>query len=111
MQVGDKITTDGAARSQESHPFAPIRSPFVTRLLPGSAATAARLEVLRGGKDGLLSVREAAEHLGLCTATIYGLCADGALPHIRILNAIRIAPADLEAFIAARRKAQTARVL
>jgi excisionase family DNA binding protein len=72
-------------------------------LLPGPGATAARLEVLRGGKDGLLSVRKAAEQLGLCTATVYGLCADGALPHIRILNAIRIAPADLEAFIAARR--------
>jgi predicted DNA-binding transcriptional regulator AlpA len=44
-----------------------------------------------------------AEKLGLCTATIYGLCADGALPHIRILNTIRIASADLAAFIAARR--------
>lgn len=103
MQVGEKITTDGAPRSQESRPLVPNRSPFVTRLLPGSAATAARLEVLRGGKDGLLSVREAAEQLGLCTATVYGLCAGGALPHIRILNALRIAPADLEAFILARR--------
>jgi excisionase family DNA binding protein len=63
----------------------------------------ARLEVLHGGRDGLLSVRDAAEQLGLCTATIYGLCADGALPHIRILNAIRIAPTDLAAFTAARR--------
>jgi hypothetical protein len=36
---------------------------------------------------------------------VYGLCADGALAHIRILNAIRIAPADLAAFIAARRVA------
>jgi len=65
---------------------------------------AARLEVLTGGGDRLLSVRQAAEQLGLCTATIYGLCADGALPHIRILNAIRIAPVDLTAFIAARRR-------
>jgi excisionase family DNA binding protein len=103
LQVGEKITTDGAPRSQEFRPLAPVRSPFVTRLLPGSAATTARLEVLRGGKDGLLSVREAAHQLGLCTATVYGLCAEGALPHIRILNAIRIAPADLEAFIDARR--------
>jgi excisionase family DNA binding protein len=74
-----------------------------TRLLPGSAATAERLAVLQGGKDGLLSVREAAEQLGPCTATVYGLCADGALPHIRILNAIRIAPANLASFIATRR--------
>ena len=72
--------------------------------------TATRLEILRGGKDGLLSVRKAAEQLGLCTATVYGLCAEGALRHIRILNAIRIAPADLEAFIEARRiRAQSGR--
>jgi excisionase family DNA binding protein len=50
-----------------------------------------------------MSVREAAEHLGLCTATVYGLCADKTLPHVRILNTIRIAPKDLEAFIGARR--------
>jgi excisionase family DNA binding protein len=105
LQVGKKITTDGAPRSQEFRTVAPVRTPFVTRLLPGSAATTARLEVLRGGKDGLLSVREAAARLGLCTATVYGLCSEGALPHIRILNAIRIAPADLEVFIEARRVA------
>jgi excisionase family DNA binding protein len=57
----------------------------------------------------LLSVRQAAEQLGLCTATVYGLCADGSLAHIRILNAIRIAPADLAAFVAARRVNATPR--
>ena len=103
LQVGEKITTDGAPRSQESRTVAPHRWPFVTRLLPGTAATVARLEVLAGGEDRLLSVREAAEQLGLCTATVYGLCAEGALPHIRILNAIRIAPGDLAAFVDARR--------
>jgi len=100
LQVGEKITTDGAPRSRESQPVAPNRPPFVTRLLPG---TAARLAVLTGARDRLLSVREAAERLGLCTATVYGLCAEGALPHIRILNAIRIAPDDLVAFVNARR--------
>ena len=100
MQEGEKIRTDGAARSQEFRTVAPVRSPFVTRLLPEQAA---RLEVLRSVDDRLLSVRQAAEQLGLCAATIYGLCAEGALPHIRILNTIRIAPADLAAFIAARR--------
>jgi len=59
--------------------------------------------VLKGGGDRLLSVREAAQQLGLCTATVYGLCAEGALPHIRILNAIRIAPLDLAVFISERR--------
>jgi Helix-turn-helix domain len=65
-----------------------------------------------GSKEGGLSRRllrvvarcKSATQLGLCTATIYGLCADGALPHMRILNAIRIAPVDLTAFIAARRR-------
>jgi len=61
------------------------------------------LQGMRGGKDGLLSVREVAEQLGLCTATVYGLCAEGALAHVRILNAIRIAPADLATFVEARR--------
>ena len=83
MQAGDKIKSDGAAHSQEFRPLAPNRSPFVTQLLPEHAA---RLAVLQGGGDRLLSVREAAQRLGLCTATIYGLCADGALPHIRILE-------------------------
>ena len=100
MQEGENIRSDGAARSHESRTFAPVRSPFVTRLLPEHEA---RLDVLKSGDDRLLSVRQAAAQLGLCTATIYGLCADGALAHIRILNTIRIAPADLAAFIAARR--------
>ena len=51
----------------------------------------------------LLSVVEVARQLGLCTATVYGLCAWGELSNVRILNAIRVAPADLDAFLAARR--------
>ena len=103
MQAGEKITNQQDAVLHGSPRIAPSRSPFVTRLLPGSRTAPERLGVLRGGRDGLLSVREAAEQLGLCTATVYGLCADKALPHVRILNAIRIAQADLAAFIAARR--------
>jgi len=76
-------------------------------LLPGSAATAARLEVLRGGKDGLLSVREAAEQLGLCTATVYGLCAKGRAAAHPDSECDRIAPPDLAAFVAARRVSST----
>jgi len=44
-----------------------------------------------------------ARHLGVCTATVYVLCELGELPHVRIFNAIRIAPADLAAFVAVRR--------
>jgi excisionase family DNA binding protein len=52
----------------------------------------------------LLSVREAAEALGVCTATLYTIVERGELPHVRISNAIRIAPSDLAAFVEARRQ-------
>ena len=103
MQVGDKIRNRLDPGLHGSQRFAPNSRPFVTRLLPDSGARERGLSVLEGGRDRLLNVREAAEQLGLCTATVYGLCAEGALPHVRILNAIRIAPADLTAFVAARR--------
>jgi excisionase family DNA binding protein len=52
----------------------------------------------------LLSVREAARLLDLSPATVYKLCADGKLPHARILSAIRIVPADLGEFVLRRRR-------
>jgi len=51
----------------------------------------------------LLSVRQVAARLGVCTATVYALCARGALSCVRVLNAIRVAPGDLEAFVEGRR--------
>jgi len=57
----------------------------------------------------LLTVRDAAERLGVCTATVYKLCAEGSLTHVRVVNAIRIAPEDLAAFLAARRFVQMPR--
>ncbi len=48
----------------------------------------------------LLSAHEAAQALNVSTATVYRLCTQGELPHVRVSNAIRVAPADLEAFIA-----------
>ena len=43
-----------------------------------------------------------AERLGVCRDTVYRLCDRGELLHVRIGNAIRIAPADLAEFIAQR---------
>jgi excisionase family DNA binding protein len=57
----------------------------------------------------LLSVRETARLLGVCAATVYKLCASGELPHSRILNAIRIVPADLAAFVVRKRTASPTR--
>jgi excisionase family DNA binding protein len=69
-------------------------------LLQGSR----RLGVLAGGAAALLTVRDVAAQLGVCTATVYQLVGDGQLPHVRVLNAIRVAPGDLAAFIEARRR-------
>jgi excisionase family DNA binding protein len=57
-----------------------------------------------GGADRLLSVREVAERLSVSTATVYALCERGELAHIRVSNAIRVAPRNLEAFITAHEK-------
>lgn len=57
----------------------------------------------------LLTARECAARLGLHPATVRDLCDAGELPHVRILNLIRVAPEDLEAFIAARRVAASPR--
>ena len=51
----------------------------------------------------LLSVRDVAAYLAVSTKTIYALCAQGKLRHIRVLNAIRIAPSDVDAFVFTRR--------
>jgi excisionase family DNA binding protein len=65
--------------------------PVLTRLRTSNAAP-------------LLSVRQVAARLGVCTATVYALCGRAELPHVRIRNVIRVLPADLEAFLRARRK-------
>jgi excisionase family DNA binding protein len=69
-------------------------------LLQGSR----RLGVLAGGTGALLTVRDVAAQLGVCAATVYRLVAEGQLAHVRVLNAIRVAPRDLEAFIETRRR-------
>lgn len=65
------------------------------------------LGVLDGGRGAgaLLTVRDVAAQLGVCTATVYQLVGEAQLPHVRVLNAIRVAPADLAAFIEGRRRA------
>jgi excisionase family DNA binding protein len=52
--------------------------------------------------DSLLTVREVAAHLRVSTRTVYALCEQGKLAHVRILNAIRVGPAALAAFITSR---------
>jgi len=49
-------------------------------------------------------VREVAARFGVSTATVYELCARGVLAHFKLLNAIRIAPADAAALIGRDRR-------
>jgi len=51
----------------------------------------------------LLTVRDVAERLAVCTATVYALIERGEIRHLRVSNAIRIHPDDLEAFITGKR--------
>src|SRR4051794_18231000 len=47
----------------------------------------------------LLTAREVAVRLRVSTRTVYALCERGQLAHVRIMNAIRVASAELAAFI------------
>ncbi len=76
----------------------------VSALSSGNLPARCSLRALRSAVDDLLSVREVGRRLGVTTATVYKLAERGELPHIRISNAIRVAPADLAAYIASRRK-------
>ncbi|HET9594989.1 MAG TPA: helix-turn-helix domain-containing protein [Anaeromyxobacteraceae bacterium] len=89
------IECRAASSGVDSPPFAPIRSnPVTPGLQSGSALVVPQ--------ERLLSVREVAARLGVCTSTVYRLCAEGRLVHVRVANAIRIAPADLGAPLALR---------
>jgi len=85
---------------QPSHPLAPVRTPFGPMVVQGSSDHQRRLTLVRGGPARLLTVRDVADWLGVCTAVVYALVADGRLRHLRVSNAIRIAPADLTVFVA-----------
>jgi excisionase family DNA binding protein len=52
----------------------------------------------------LLSVAEVARRLRVCEATVYKLCSRGTLAHIRILNAVRVAPEALASYLGRARR-------
>ncbi|MFH1177171.1 MAG: tyrosine-type recombinase/integrase, partial [Acidobacteriota bacterium] len=90
-------------RSAESSPspvFGPVSQNSSTRLLPAAPSP---LRVVDGGADHLLTVRAVAERLGVQPCTVYALVERGELAHVRVSNAIRVAPADLAAFVEARK--------
>ncbi|TMB12767.1 MAG: helix-turn-helix domain-containing protein [Deltaproteobacteria bacterium] len=52
--------------------------------------------------DRLLTVREVAAFLAVSTRTVYSLCDEGRLAHVRVANAIRVEPDALVALIRSR---------
>ena len=52
--------------------------------------------------EQLLTVRQVAELIGVCAATVYKWAADGVLPHVRIVNVIRIRREDLNRLLSVR---------
>jgi excisionase family DNA binding protein len=52
----------------------------------------------------LLTAREVAQRLRVCTATVYRLCERGALGHVRIANAVRVPESALRDFLARKKQ-------
>jgi excisionase family DNA binding protein len=71
-------------------------------LLAGKATATGR--PLAGRRDELLTVAQVAKLLGLSKATVYSMCAAGALPHVRIVNAVRFERTAIEQFIMRHRR-------
>jgi excisionase family DNA binding protein len=99
LQAGDNFEIRSERESPVSPPSAAVSSAFVSGLCLENQSPRPGADQSRGTPDRLLFVKQVAERLGVATATVYGLCADGRLAHVRILNVIRIAPSDLSAFI------------
>ena len=91
---------------QPSQPYLMVPNRPAAPVLQGvrvPAPAGATLRVVEGAKGHLLSVRTVADRLGVSTATVYGLVAKGRLPHVRVSNAVRVSPGDLDAFVASQR--------
>ena len=87
-------------KSQDVQTHASLSKDLAGSLLDGLPTDS---EVLRSGRP-LLTVRQVAKLLGVCSATVYRLCGRGELPHFRVLNAIRIDPRTVKRFLAQSRR-------
>ncbi|MCC6806890.1 MAG: helix-turn-helix domain-containing protein [Deltaproteobacteria bacterium] len=49
--------------------------------------------------EDLLTVAQVARKLGVSRPVVYALCFSGRLPHVRVLNSIRVEPGALVSFV------------
>ena len=91
------LPSSGPDDVRNLRPLTPFTEAFGPTLVQG-AARGARIP-LRTPPDPLLTVREAAARLRVNPVTVYRLCAEGRLRHIRISNALRIHRADIEVLL------------
>jgi excisionase family DNA binding protein len=85
---------------RNSRPFTPFTKAFGPTLV--QAAARGSLSALKAAPAQLLTVREAAARLRVSPVTIYRLCAQGKLPHLRVSNALRISSEDVDALVGSR---------
>ena len=85
------VRIDEANGVQRSQRIASIRSALVTSLLQ-TEASKPDANGLEGRAIGtqVLSVREVAARLRVCTATVYDMIERNELEHVRVSNAIRV---------------------
>jgi excisionase family DNA binding protein len=58
---------------------------------------------LSGGIEQLFTVRQVAKLVGVCSVTVYKWAAAGVMPHVRIVNVIRIRREDLSRLLSGQR--------
>ena len=118
-QISESIANRAGREVQPSQLSTGVSKEFTTRLLPkigpgfapgtapkvATTPTTGDLAALHGGRDRLLRIADIAERLGVCAAIVYRLCERGELPHVRIVNSIRVRRTDLDAFLAGRETA------
>jgi excisionase family DNA binding protein len=85
------------------------RSPFSRMGMRNSSIRFRPRGELPIAPPALFSVRDVARRLRVSTATVYRLCERGELHHVRVSNAIRIAPRDLELLLRRKRRARDSR--
>ena len=99
LQTDETVQVGTSSRVQGSHPVAGFSSQLVTSLLQASVGLSSEARsqgASNSDEQGLpvgvqvLTVREVAAMLRVCTATVYDMIERGELEHVRVSNAIRV---------------------